>query len=206
MSTLKLKVILAAVVWAVVLLILAPTAQAATKCGEYATGKVINGGEVLSGAFPRQFVGDNGFWYQCQPWVPDGGDPLMPEPKPEPKDCAEARAPITWQVGELTCTSYLPMAEAKHNQLSIALADVGQTRGILIQRCVNGERTQYGAQCSYSNGCDRAATIHTRVGSVSVDSTPRKNGTKLTGLKAERGTVDMQCSAGSWIVTRTVSR
>lgn len=206
MSTLKLKLLLAAAVWAVVLVLLAPSAQAATKCGAFATGKAINGGETITGAFPRMFVGDNGYWYVCQPWIADGADPLTPEPKPVPKDCAEKAPPITWKAGELTCTSHRPLAATSHGTLSIALAEVGSTRGMLLQRCVDGERQLYGSRCTYHNGCDRAATINTRVGDVSVDATPQPSGTRRIGLQAERGTVDLVCMGGGWIVTRTVSK
>lgn len=160
------KITLTVLAWALfTLLLLMPVAHAAepSRCGALATGKVIaSDDKAITGAFPRQFVGPDGLWHYCQPWVPDGGDPMAPEPPPE-LYCNARDTYEVWEVDGLQCSSIPPgfststtmmLPRTKAGRVALIRAEWGPTRGMLVMRCTprpNGtaEWRVDGSTCAY---------------------------------------------------------
>ena len=95
-----------------------------TACGAEATGKDrTQGGKSVTAKLPRQFVGPDGYWHTCQPWVADGGDPAMPEPKPELACPAETHY-RAWEVDGVQCTS-IPPGESTDSTLMLRRTPAG---------------------------------------------------------------------------------
>lgn len=89
-----------------------------TACGAEATGKDrTQGGKLVTAKLDRQFVGPDGYWHTCQPWVPDGGDPAQPEPKLPPPDCAARDTYEVWEVKGVMCTSIPPGASTSSTMM-----------------------------------------------------------------------------------------
>ena len=114
-------------------------------CGAEAVGRDPWDGKEIRGAFARRFVGPAGVWGVCQPWVPDGGDPAMPEPPAPIPPCAARTTYETWAVGALTCTSTPPGAstamtlmlpETPVGRVALIRDDAGAAQGLLVMRCV----------------------------------------------------------------------
>lgn len=116
-----------------------------TACGAEATGRDPFDGRWITGAFARRFVGPAGIWGACQPWVPDGGDPAMPEPQTPLQPCAAEATYRSWEVAGLICTSTppgestattmtLPRTEA--GRVALIRDDHGAAQGLLVMRCV----------------------------------------------------------------------
>ena len=119
-----------------------------TACGAEATGKDrTQGGKSVTAKLPRQFVGPDGYWHTCQPWIADGGDPTLPEPKPELACPAETNY-RAWEVDGVQCTS-IPPGESTASTLMLRRTPAGRvgllmtqpgnwlgTEGMLLMRCV----------------------------------------------------------------------
>lgn len=167
------KIFLSVVAWVLLVGLMVVSVKAATPgytaCGAQATGvdksvrdKANPNGKVVSGAFARQFVGPDGVWHTCQPWVPDGGDPAMPEPAPtvfcEGRDTYE-----TWEADGLTCTSIPPgysnsttlkLRKTPAGRAALIYNPWGNPAGMAVYRCAklpNGaaEWKLEGATCAY---------------------------------------------------------
>ena len=134
---------------AALLLVISTSASALTPgytaCGAEATGKYPFDGKEIKGAFARRFVAPNGYWGTCQPWVPDGGDPAMPEPPPPIPVCPSRQVFETWTVGGLTCTSTpagvststtMMLPETQMGRVALIRDDTGAAQGMLVMRCV----------------------------------------------------------------------
>lgn len=116
-----------------------------TACGAEATGRDPFDGRWITGAFARRFVGPQGVWGTCQPWVPDGGDPAMPEPPTPIQPCAAETTYRTWEVAGLVCTSTPPgdstattlmLPRTEHGRVALLRDDHGAAQGLLVMRCV----------------------------------------------------------------------
>lgn len=171
---------------AITLLLGFTTAQAQTKmypsgysaCGTIASGidrtirdKANPRGKSVTGAFPGRAVSPEGFWFDCQPWVPEGGDPAMPQPKELPK-CAARDTYEIWESNGRLCSS-VPPGESTVTTLKLKETVVGRvgyitsgpewltqgksTYGHKMFRCValpNGSaewRTEGTPECFYAN-------------------------------------------------------
>ena len=122
-----------------------------SKCGAQATGidRTIRttadpNGRVVSGAFPRRWVDASGVWRDCQPWVPDGGDPAMPEPPTPLQPCQAETTYRTWEVAGLVCTSTPPgdstattlmLPRTEPGRVALLRDDHGAAQGLLVMRC-----------------------------------------------------------------------
>lgn len=142
--------IVVAALFALALIGMAAHAQAITPgytaCGAEATGRDPFDGRWITGAFARRFVGPQGVWGTCQPWVKDGGDPAAPDPdlsKPPPP-CARETTYRTWEVNGLVCTSTPPgdstastlmLPETPAGQIALLRDDHGAAQGIMVARC-----------------------------------------------------------------------
>lgn len=148
--------LLAALVLAILFgLLLGPPAQAQSlpsKCGAHASGKRADG-TVWTGAAKRMWVGRDGYWHQCQPWVPDGGDPEMPEPKDVP--CLGRDTYESWADGEAECSSLPPGAftgvarlrYTKDGAVQLLRDEWGHHQGLIVYRCVRGVWKVEGSIC-----------------------------------------------------------
>jgi len=143
-----------AALFALALISMAAHAGEPSKCGAQATGidRTIRttaepNGRVVSGAFPRRWVDSSGVWRDCQPWIADGGDPTLPEPKPELACPAETHY-RAWEVDGVQCTS-IPPGESTASTLMLRRTPAGRvgllmtqpgnwlgTEGMLLMRCV----------------------------------------------------------------------
>lgn len=133
-----------------------------TDCGARASGRAPDG-RLMVGAFPRQFVGPDGAWHTCQPWVPDGGDPATPEPKPDVY-CPARTTYEFWEVDGLVCSSIPPgVSNSTTTMLRRTLAgraqlirgEWGNPQGLLVMRCTllpdgTAAWKQEGATCAYA--------------------------------------------------------
>lgn len=145
-------------------IVFAPLAQAGpvTRCGSWASGTDWGGTETVTAARPRQYVDEAGYWRVCPAWVPDGGDPRMPEPKPEVY-CAGRDTFEVWEVDDLQCSSVPPgvtsstttmLPRTKAGRVALIRAEWGPTRGLLVMRCklqADGSAAwvREGATCEY---------------------------------------------------------
>lgn len=116
-----------------------------TACGAEAVGRDPHDGKVIKGAFARRFVAPSGIWGTCQPWVPDGGDPAMPEPPTPIPPCAAETVYRTWEVAGLVCTSTPPgdststtmmLPRTEPGRVALLRDDHGAAQGLLVMRCV----------------------------------------------------------------------
>lgn len=140
--------------------------QTPSKCGAYATG-IRADGSTWTGAAPRMWVTREGRWALCQPWVPDGGDPEMPEPPPK-KGCLGRETFERWQGPPGTQCSSQPagaysgtmskLREAKHDDKQLLLHGGVDGRGMLLMQCVQGEWRVYGSTCSVPGQSDTTVT------------------------------------------------
>lgn len=125
------------------LLVLPGLADAQTKmypsgysaCGEIATGynrslrdKANPRGKVVTGAFVGMAVSPEGYWFECQPWVPPGGDPAMPRPEVMPT-CEGKTTYEFWEVDDKLCSS-VPPGESTASNLKLVETEVGRVRYI----------------------------------------------------------------------------
>jgi len=123
-----------------------------TKCGAYATGKRADG-TLWTGSAPRMFVGRDGSWHICQPWVPDGGDPEMKEPQDVP--CLGRETYELWSDGEAECSSLPPGAftgvpklrPTPDGRVQLLRDEWGQHQGLIVMRCVRGKWKVGGSIC-----------------------------------------------------------
>lgn len=146
--------------------IIAAHAQQPSKCGAYAVGKRADG-SVWAGVAPRMWVDREGWWRVCQTWVPDGGDPEMPEPPPK-KGCLGRETFERWQGPPGTQCSSQPagaysgtmskLREAKHDDKQLLLHGGVDGRGMLLMQCVQGEWRVYGSTCSVPGQSDTTVT------------------------------------------------
>ena len=139
----------------VLVLFLCGVAQAQpapSKCGAEATGLRVDG-ERWSGSAKRMYVGRDGRWHVCQPWVPDGGDPEMPEPKDVP--CLGKDTYETWSDGEAECSSMPPGAYTgvstlrytQDGRVQLLVDEWGRHQGLIVFRCVRGKWKIEGSIC-----------------------------------------------------------
>lgn len=119
MKTASKFILLGLASWLILAVVLAPAFAAAdppkitpgySACGAPAEGMDPWDRKIIKGAFPRRFVAPSGIWGTCQPWVPDGGDPALPEPVQPPPDCAARDTYEVWEVKGVMCTSIPPGA------------------------------------------------------------------------------------------------
>lgn len=126
--------------------------QLPSKCGAWATGKLVDG-EAWSGVRPRGYVDRTGWWRVCQPWVPDGGDPEMPEPKEVP--CLGRDTYENWVDGEAECSSLPPgtftgvarLRYTKDGATQLLRDEWGHHQGLIVYRCVRGAWKIEGSIC-----------------------------------------------------------
>ena len=128
------------------LLVCAPMLAQAAECGIAGTAKVASGTEVTRTAEEAKntYIGADGYWHQC---------PLAKLTPPK-LDCAAANDnPRTWVVGTRTCTTAGEAKEQrgdrslKHGEVGVWLQRRGQTRGELLEKCVDGQRQTVLAYC-----------------------------------------------------------
>lgn len=128
-----------------------------TACGVEATGidptyrdKANPAGKTVTAARPGMAVSPAGRWFSCQPWVPQGGDPRMPEPAAD-KTCPARDTFEVWEVAGRLCTSVPPgeytggttkLAETKAGRVRLIVSNpewvrMGKsTTGSIVYRCV----------------------------------------------------------------------
>jgi len=144
----RIKIIVGLAAWLILAAFLAPAfaiTPGYTACGAEAEGRDPFDGKVIKGAFARRFVAPSGLWGTCQPWVPDGGDPAMPEPQAPLPPCAARTTYETWEVAGLICTSTPPgvststtlmLPETAAGRVALIRDDHGAAQGLLVMRCV----------------------------------------------------------------------
>ena len=130
--------------------------QPPSKCGAYATG-IRADGSTWTGAASRMWVTREGRWAVCQPWVPDGGDPEMPEPPPA-IPCPDQQRYEEWTGGDgEVCSSMPPGAYTgvtdwpraiAHGRARLLRDEWGPVQGMLLMRCQQGKWVRDGAFCS----------------------------------------------------------
>lgn len=138
---------------ALILALSSSVAIAQTPCGAHATGKRADG-STWTGAAARMWVDKDGWWRVCQPWVPDGGDPTMPEPKAVP--CVGRDTYEEWEDGDAICSS-LPPGAYTGTTSRLTFAEDGRARlirdewgifqGMAIFRCTRGKWVKEAAFC-----------------------------------------------------------
>lgn len=110
------------------------------------TAKVASGTEVTRTAeqAANTYIGADGYWHQC---------PLV-KPVPPKLDChAPTDNPRTWTAGTRTCTTagesseYRGDRSLKHGEVGVWLQRRGQTRGELLEKCVDGRRMNVLSYC-----------------------------------------------------------
>lgn len=122
-----------------------------TRCGVEATGidpwlrdKANPQGKSVTAARPGMAVSPEGRWFSCQPWVPQGGDPRMPEPAAD-KTCPARDTFEVWEVAGLVCTSTPPgdststtmmLPRTEPGRVALLRDDHGAAQGLLVMRCV----------------------------------------------------------------------
>ena len=149
-----------------------------TRCGVEATGvdpsyrdKANPAGKVVTATRPGMAVSPAGRWFACQPWVPQGGDPRMPEPAAD-KTCPARDTHEVWEVAGRLCTSVPPgeytggttkLAETKAGRVRLIVSNpewvrMGKaTTGSIVYRCVarpDGSvdwQAEPGATCRWAN-------------------------------------------------------
>lgn len=123
-------------------------AQAAepTRCGEHATGMRADG-SVWTGASPRMWVGRDGYWHICQPWVPEGGDPEMPPPA-EVVRCPAGVAIERWGTRP-ECMAPRMLPSLQIGQVIVLIDDTGGTRGMAAYRCTPAGWRLEGSHCTW---------------------------------------------------------
>ena len=121
------------------------TARAAepSRCGAHATGLRADG-TVWTGAAPRMWVGRDGYWHICQPWVTDGGDPEAPPP-PVLAQCPPRDVPERWTQDGRECTAG-PLAAGVPGRASVLMDEQGGTRGMAAYRCTPNPSLISGAE------------------------------------------------------------
>jgi len=107
-----------------------------TRCGVEATGidpwlrdKANPQGKSVTAARPGMAVSPEGKWFFCQGWVPQGGDPRMPEPSPD-KMCPAKDTYEWWEVDGRLCTS-IPPGDYTGGTVKLVETPVGRTRYIV---------------------------------------------------------------------------
>jgi len=114
-----------------------------TRCGVYATGLRADG-TVWAGAAPRMWVGRDGYWHVCQPWVPDGGDPEMPAPAVI-AECPAGNVAERWaQDGRECIAGALPVGSP--GRAVVLMDEQGGTRGMAAYRCTPNPALIHGAE------------------------------------------------------------
>lgn len=130
--------------------------ESPTMCGAPAEGKRADG-TVWKGAAARMFVGTDGYWHVCQPWVPDGGDPRTPQPHDVP--CLGEETPREWSDGDAVCSSLPPGAytgmtdrlrPAADGRAQLLRDEWGPVQGMAIYRCTRGKWKLEGSFCKRS--------------------------------------------------------
>lgn len=124
-----------------------------TKCGAFGIGLRADG-STWAGVAPRMWVDKDGWWRVCQPWVPDGGDPTMPEPNAVP--CLGRDTYEEWQEDDRVCSSLPPGAYTgttsrltftEDGRVRLIRDDWGPTQGMAVFRCVRGTWRLEGSFC-----------------------------------------------------------
>jgi hypothetical protein len=104
----------------------------------------------------RSYVGSDGFLRACNPWVPDGGDPLMPRP-PEP--CPARTTYERWGGDGDMCDSaaagyagaYGMLPATASGRAWLITDEWGNSRGVQLWRCTEGRWTVDVERCAYIN-------------------------------------------------------
>ena len=104
-----------------------------TRCGAHATGLRADG-TVWTGAAPRMWVGRDGYWHTCQPWVPDGGDPEMREPRSEAR-CPAGTVIERWVQDGRECLGDVHLPAIRAGRAVVLIDSHGGTRGMAAFRC-----------------------------------------------------------------------
>lgn len=114
-----------------------------TRCGMHASGKKADG-KMWTGAAPRMFVGTDGYWHICQPWVPDGGDPNMPEPA-STATCPAGDVVERWTQDQRECLGDKLLPETAAGRAVVLIDANGGTRGMAAFRCAPNPHIVTGA-------------------------------------------------------------
>lgn len=122
-------------------------AREPTRCGQHATG-IRSDGSVWTGAAPRMWVGRDGHWYVCQPWVPDGGDPEMPEPV-APATCAGGVVIERWGTYPRECLAPRLLPTTPVGAAVVLIDASGGTRGMAAYRCTASGWRVEGSFCNW---------------------------------------------------------
>lgn len=104
-----------------------------SRCGAHAAGKMADG-RMWVGAAPRMWVGRDGYWHVCQPWVPDGGDPEMPEPRSE-ATCPAGTVIERWVQDGRECLGDVHLPAIRAGRAVVLIDSRGGTRGMAAFRC-----------------------------------------------------------------------
>lgn len=148
-------------------------------------------------------VNEAGYWeVGCKP----------PPPPPPPAPCPGTGQPVTWTVGEHTCTTARPRAgttptSALHQtlqsgQIQVLRQWIGPMRGTRIERCTDGVRSQVSATCAPATHCDTgwSKTAGSPSVTYSYDARPQAARIPLGGYAQAQGsdgsTLRVQCVAG----------
>lgn len=177
-----------------------------TACGEGGVGEVYAGFnrgriEARQGR-PEYRVNDQGFWeVGCQP----------PPPPPSPAPCTGSGKPVTWTVGEHTCTTARPggalppsalQQGVQSGRVQILAQWIGPMRGTLIERCTDGVRSTVSATCAPVAACDTKWSQRSGLPQVTYtyDARPQTARIPLGGYGTANGSdgsvMRVQCVAG----------
>lgn len=119
-------------------------AREPSRCGEQATGLRADG-TPWTGAAPRMWVGRDGYWHICQPWVSDGGDPEAPAPATQ-ASCRPGIVIERWQQDGRECLAPGLLPTGKAGQAIVLMDDEGATRGMAAFRCRANPHIDVGAE------------------------------------------------------------
>ena len=114
-----------------------------SRCGAYAQGLRADG-TVWTGAAPRMWVGRDGYWHVCQPWVADGGDPEAPPP-PVLAQCPARDVAERWTQDGRECMAGALPAGAPGRAV-VLMDEQGSTRGMAAYRCAPNAAIISGAE------------------------------------------------------------
>lgn len=117
-----------------------------SRCGEHATG-MRQDGSAWTGASPRMWVGRDGYWHLCQPWVPEGGDPETPPPE-EIVRCPAGVTIERWGTRP-ECMAPRMLPSLQIGQGVVLIDDTGGTRGMAAYRCTAAGWHREGAFCNW---------------------------------------------------------
>ena len=124
--------------------------------------------------------------------------------------CRGDRQVATWTVGEHTCSSDIGSSDPaspsrrqalRHDHSQALQQWTGPMRGMLIERCRDGQRVQVLARCAPATECDTVVRINWGGTVYSYDARPRDYrvplGVSVQAVAANGATLRLQCDAGT---------